>query len=334
MGIEKNDLVKIFYSYAHEDKDWLEELDKQLRGDDHSSYWDDRNIIPGAVWSNEIDEHLNKADIILLLISPYFKGSHYCTIVEMPRALERKRNGEAEVIPILVRSTHWNNPPYKHLQMVPHDTAGVSKPIDLWVNKYEVCAIVAAEIHRTIKSIMNKPKLLEVLVGDGDRLTSIGKYEDAYSAYNRALGLSPRNALLFEKLGNACLYLQKFTEALEAYEKALNIDENNVRFWRGKSDALLALDRAKDAKDALHQAIKHDPKNAFIYKEYGDILIRVDMVQEALEAYSKAIELNSKYGLAYAARAKVRKRMAEQLIDLVKKDQAKARELGISENGA
>jgi Tfp pilus assembly protein PilF len=333
--------VKIFYSYAHKDKSWLEKLEKQLKGSRSVSFWDDRDIIPGANWSDEIDENLNKADIILLLITPDFKDSRFCTTIEVPRALERKRNGEAEVIPILVSSTHWDNPPYKNLQMVPCDITGVNTPIDLWKNTNEACAKAAAEIYRTINNIIIRWEELERFVDDGDRSTSIGKYQEAYNAYKRALGLSPRDTLLYEKLGKVCMRLpKKYTEALEVYEKALNIDDSNVRFWRGKSEALLALGRAIEAKNALSEAIKHDIKNVFLYKEYGDIVAKIGDTQKyqeaieaydkAIEAYDKAIELNIKYGPAYIARAKLREGMAKRLSDLAHQDHEKARELGFS----
>lgn len=55
------------------------------------------------VWGSEIDEHLNTADIILLLVSSDFIDSDYCYDVEMKRALKRHEAEDARVIPIILR---------------------------------------------------------------------------------------------------------------------------------------------------------------------------------------------------------------------------------------
>jgi hypothetical protein len=63
----------------------------------------DRHILPGTNWSHAIDEHLERASVILQLISTDFQASDYCYGLEMQRALERHQASEAHVIPILLR---------------------------------------------------------------------------------------------------------------------------------------------------------------------------------------------------------------------------------------
>lgn len=95
--------VKIFFCYAHEDELLLNQLKRQLRPlqrQELIDVWHDRDINAGTEWEQEISQHLNAADIILLLISPDFMDSDYCYCVEMKRAIERNEHGEAHVIPI------------------------------------------------------------------------------------------------------------------------------------------------------------------------------------------------------------------------------------------
>ncbi len=66
--------------------------------------WHDRRIVAGEDFDQEIDEHLQDADIILLLVSPDFLASDYCYKKEMARALEKHQNGEARVIPVILQS--------------------------------------------------------------------------------------------------------------------------------------------------------------------------------------------------------------------------------------
>ena len=57
--------------------------------------WHDRLIRPGEDWAEEIDENLDRADIILLLASADFIASDYCTAKEMKPALEGDEAGQA-----------------------------------------------------------------------------------------------------------------------------------------------------------------------------------------------------------------------------------------------
>ena len=53
--------------------------------------WHDRKISPGGEWQGDINEHLNTAHIILLLISSDFVASPYCYDIEMRQAMERHK---------------------------------------------------------------------------------------------------------------------------------------------------------------------------------------------------------------------------------------------------
>lgn len=82
-------------------------------------------------WEKEIQNHLNTAQIILLLISPDFIASEYCYGTEMKHALERHKRGEARVIPVILRPVSaWERVPpgdiqIGQLQALPKD----AKPI-------------------------------------------------------------------------------------------------------------------------------------------------------------------------------------------------------------
>src|SRR5205807_7987737 len=97
--------VKIFFCYAREDEALLNKLKTHLRPLQRQGLievWYDRDISAGKEWEQEIDTHLNTADMILLLISSDFMYSDYCYGTEMTKALERHECGEARVIPIIL----------------------------------------------------------------------------------------------------------------------------------------------------------------------------------------------------------------------------------------
>ena len=116
--------VKIFFCYAREDEALLKKLKAHLRPLQRQGLidvWHDRDISAGAEWEQEIKEHLNTAQIILLLVSPDFMNSEYCYSIEMKRALERHANGEAKVIPIILRPVYWHGEPLGKLNALPTD---------------------------------------------------------------------------------------------------------------------------------------------------------------------------------------------------------------------
>ncbi|MFI4852953.1 MAG: toll/interleukin-1 receptor domain-containing protein [Gimesia chilikensis] len=125
--------VEVFFSYSHRDEGLRNELEvhlSTLKRQGLISTWHDRCIISGDEFEGKIDQHLNSADIILLLVSPYFIDSNYCYDIEMSRALERHESGEARVIPIILQSCDWINTPLSKLLALPRDGKPVSKYTD------------------------------------------------------------------------------------------------------------------------------------------------------------------------------------------------------------
>lgn len=116
--------IKIFFCYAREDEDLLNKLKNHLLPLQYQEIIDmqyDRNISAGTDWKQAIDEHLSTAHIILLLVSPDFMASDYCYGVEMKRALQRHKRGEAKVIPVILRPVGWQDTPLGVLQALPRD---------------------------------------------------------------------------------------------------------------------------------------------------------------------------------------------------------------------
>jgi GTPase SAR1 family protein len=140
----------LFYSYAHEDQALRDQLEKHLRQLQRQgliSEWHDRKILPGGMWADEIDAHLERASIILLLVSPDFLSSDYCYDIEMRRALERHESGEARVVPIILRPCDWQHSPLQDLQCLPRD----GKPVTQWPDQDEVFNTITQGLRRVIE---------------------------------------------------------------------------------------------------------------------------------------------------------------------------------------
>src|SRR5216683_3196985 len=148
--------VEVFCSYAHEDEVWLHKLETHLsllKRQGLISLWHDRLISPGTDWAQTIDTHLETASVILLLVSANFLASDYCYGIEMKRALERHKTGEARVIPILVRTVDWKNAPFAHLQALPTD----AQSLTTWQDEDVALANITAGIRHVIEDLSLLP---------------------------------------------------------------------------------------------------------------------------------------------------------------------------------
>lgn len=125
--------LQLFLSYSHHDEDLCERFTvhlSQLKRDGLIAPWSDRLITAGKDWAGAIDENLNSAHIIVLLVSPDFLASDYCNDVEMDRALQRHQKGEARVVPLILKPADWQTSRFGrlHLQAIPKG----AKPVIDW----------------------------------------------------------------------------------------------------------------------------------------------------------------------------------------------------------
>ncbi|MGH9722340.1 MAG: toll/interleukin-1 receptor domain-containing protein, partial [Bryobacteraceae bacterium] len=149
--------IRIFYSYSHKDERLRNELETHLRLLQRHGLidpWQDRLIDPGDEWKPEIDQNLERADIILLLISADFIASDYCHDIEMKRALERHSKGEARVIPVILREVDWRIAQFKKLQPLPKD----GKPVTAWRTKDKGWRNVAEGIRKAVEEMRRVPR--------------------------------------------------------------------------------------------------------------------------------------------------------------------------------
>jgi hypothetical protein len=149
--------VGLFYSYSHKDeplRDELEEALALLKRQGLISGWHDRQILAGQEWADKIDEHLESARVVLLLVSPSFLASDYCYDIEMKRALERHEKGEAVVIPVIVRPCDWKTGPFARLAALPSDWRAVTS----WANKDKAWTDDARGIRRAVEAMTANPR--------------------------------------------------------------------------------------------------------------------------------------------------------------------------------
>ncbi len=153
MSSESKGAIEVFFSYSHRDETLRDELAKHLsilKRQGVITAWHDRQITAGSEWAGAIDDHLNSARVILLLISADFLASDYCWDVELKRAIERHEAGDACVIPIILKPVDWSGAPFSKLQALPKN----AQPVTSWANPDEAFLDVAKGIRRAVEAIV------------------------------------------------------------------------------------------------------------------------------------------------------------------------------------
>jgi len=164
-------MVKVFFSYSHNDETNRNELEKHLAVLKRQGFiktWYDRRILAGDALNNEIDQNLIESNLILLLVSPDFLASDYCYSKEMEKALEMRSEGHAKVIPIILEHCEWKQTPLKNLLACPRD----GKPVSDYPNPNKAFNEITQEIRRVIESISEKqPESIKPVI-KGDAVVS------------------------------------------------------------------------------------------------------------------------------------------------------------------
>ena len=144
--------ISLFYSYSHKDEALRRKLETHLsllQDQGVISGWHDRRIVAGTEWEGQIDQHLDSADVILLLVSADFLASRYCRDVEVARAMERHEAGTAWVIPVILRPVDWHTAPFGKPQALPRD----GKPVTSWKSRDEAFTDIARGIREAVKGL-------------------------------------------------------------------------------------------------------------------------------------------------------------------------------------
>ncbi len=145
--------LNIFISYSHKDEAFKDDLVKHLNPLKRLGLveeWHDRKIAAGSEWDKVISNNLEKANIILLLVSIDFISSKYCYDIELEQALERHAKNLAVVVPIVIRNCLWQHTPFAKLQALPKD----AKAISSWDDRDDAFTAVADSIRQISEQLL------------------------------------------------------------------------------------------------------------------------------------------------------------------------------------
>lgn len=145
--------VDLFISYSHRDEHYRERLGahlKLLQRKGVIASWHDRKIMPGQQFDTEIDNNLQRARIVLLLVSASFLDSDYCYEIEMKQALKRHAEGTLVVVPVIIRPCDWHGAPFGKLNALPKD----GRPIETRRSKDTAWTEVVIALRKIVNDLL------------------------------------------------------------------------------------------------------------------------------------------------------------------------------------
>lgn len=144
--------VKVFVSYSPADEVHKVALGKHLsmlKRQGIIASFDAGKILGGEEWNALIQQHLNEAAIILLLLSADALANDYIHDTEIQQALKRAENKEAVIIPILLRSVAYTGLGVEKYMVLPSN----GKPVTEWKHPDKAYEHIAQQIAKVVEHL-------------------------------------------------------------------------------------------------------------------------------------------------------------------------------------
>src|SRR5579875_37499 len=156
MSAQVERAVEIFCLYAFQDEKWVREVEKYLSPLRRSGLLVVRpgsEINAGRERRAVLRQYIERAHIVLLFISPDFLASDECNNFGLHLAMRRYEEGNCRLIPLIIRSTLWQDEPFAELKVLPAD----AKPLANYSNKDEALLAIARGIQEAVQVITQHP---------------------------------------------------------------------------------------------------------------------------------------------------------------------------------
>ena len=141
---------KIFISYSHKDKTWLDKLLLHLKPYKlEDLLWEDTKIRPGTDWRENIKKELESAKAAILLVSPYFLASDFILNNELPQLLDAAKNKGLKILWIAVTYSSYDEieiERYQALNELSNPLDNIKDEVELNKEFVTICKKIKKEI--------------------------------------------------------------------------------------------------------------------------------------------------------------------------------------------
>ncbi len=126
----------------------------------------------------------------------------------------------------------------------------------------------------------------------GDRARIDNDYNQAIYNYITALGITPQNAVLYDKIGIAQLQLGDRRLARRYFQQALKYDPNYVAAMNNMGAVALMDKKYKTAINYLKKALALDETRASTHVNLAEAWVGEHKLDRAIKEYERALELD------------------------------------------
>ena len=132
-------------------------------------------------------------------------------------------------------------------------------------------------------------------LGKGKTLLAQKEYQESIAAFDKVkiVDLKGADPDFYRSRACALRNLQRYEESLAAYDDAIRVDPRNALLYNEKAELLCKFKRYHEALEVYEQAIRHEPNNPYCYHGKGKALFGLKSYEDALVAYDAAIRLGS-----------------------------------------
>lgn len=123
--------------------------------------------------------------------------------------------------------------------------------------------------------------------------------KDALPAFERAAALMPRNAQVYQNLGNALQRTWQLHRAVESYRYALALDPDLAIAHSNLASALQHLGRSEEAVVSCQRALQIDPDYAEASNGLGNALRTLGRIDDAIMHYRRALEIKPTFAISH-----------------------------------
>ncbi len=147
-------------------------------------------------------------------------------------------------------------------------------------------SLIALESAKSLDSVFASPYTLE-----GEINIKIDKFDEAITAFNRAIELDSNSITSWSGLGHAYFMDNKFDSAGIILGKAIQLDNTYVPALVDYGIVLANTGNPQGGLDSLKSAIELNPRNVWAYYYSGRIYHTMEMDSNAVETYLSALRI-------------------------------------------
>ena len=123
----------------------------------------------------------------------------------------------------------------------------------------------------------------------------LNRHFEKFSSCERATDVAPEFAEAWNCRGLARFDSQQYEEALEEYNKAIAVDPNFYRGWFNKGQVLLKLGRLREAEYATRRVLEIKQDYFLAWTQLCQILYELEQYQDAKAHCEESRDLNGEY---------------------------------------